>query len=144
MVLDRIPQSLPVHLFGSRPQPPTSRHGIPSLSLRILCREPILTICTFSFDSSAFHLCIRACYSMCSQCADRTRKNVRESILSFRSRAVFLLPRILVRCQCVCLQHLSVPHRIVRQTQPKTRQLRTWGFRCLRETRKCAQFFVSF
>ena len=25
MVLDPIPQSLPVHLFGSRPQPPTSR-----------------------------------------------------------------------------------------------------------------------
>ena len=25
MVLDPIPQSLPVHFFGSRPQPPTSR-----------------------------------------------------------------------------------------------------------------------
>ena len=27
MVLDPIPQSLPVHFFGSRPQPPTSRLG---------------------------------------------------------------------------------------------------------------------
>ena len=27
MVLDPIPQSLPVHFFGSRPQPPTSRKG---------------------------------------------------------------------------------------------------------------------
>ena len=27
MVLDPIPQSLPVHFFGSRPQPPTSRHA---------------------------------------------------------------------------------------------------------------------
>ena len=26
MVLDPIPQSLPVHFFGSRPQPPTSRY----------------------------------------------------------------------------------------------------------------------
>jgi len=26
MVLDPIPQSLPVHFFGSRPQPPTSRN----------------------------------------------------------------------------------------------------------------------
>jgi len=26
MVLDPIPQSLPVHFFGSRPQPPTSPH----------------------------------------------------------------------------------------------------------------------
>jgi len=26
MVLDPIPQSLPVHFFGSRPQPPTSQH----------------------------------------------------------------------------------------------------------------------
>ena len=28
MVLDPIPQPLPVHFFGSRPQPPTSRHGM--------------------------------------------------------------------------------------------------------------------
>jgi len=28
MVLDPIPQSLPVHFFGSRPQPPTSRQYI--------------------------------------------------------------------------------------------------------------------
>ena len=27
MVLDPIPQPLPVHFFGSRPQPPTSRHS---------------------------------------------------------------------------------------------------------------------
>jgi len=27
MVLDPIPQSLPVHFFGSRPQPPTSQHA---------------------------------------------------------------------------------------------------------------------
>ena len=39
MVLDPIPQSLPVHFFGSRPQPPTSlptppsRHPVFSLSL---------------------------------------------------------------------------------------------------------------
>jgi len=34
MVLDPIPQSLPVHFCGSRPQPPTSRHTF-SLSLVI-------------------------------------------------------------------------------------------------------------
>ena len=28
MVLDPIPQSLPVHFFGSRPQPPTSRYTL--------------------------------------------------------------------------------------------------------------------
>ena len=38
MVLDPIPQSLPVHFFGSRPQPPTSRHsaieGRPAIHLK--------------------------------------------------------------------------------------------------------------
>jgi len=29
MVLDPIPQSLPVHFFGSRPQPPTSQSSVP-------------------------------------------------------------------------------------------------------------------
>ena len=29
MVLDPIPQPLPVHFFGSRPQPPTSRSTLP-------------------------------------------------------------------------------------------------------------------
>ena len=36
MVLDPIPQSLPVHFFGSRPQPPTSRlHKAYRLSIYI-------------------------------------------------------------------------------------------------------------
>ena len=33
MVLHTIPQPLPVHFFGSRPQPPTSPHGMRMLSL---------------------------------------------------------------------------------------------------------------
>jgi len=42
MVLDPIPQSLPVHFFGSRPQPPTSPHT-----------------CVLS------HECVRACCQIC-------------------------------------------------------------------------------
>jgi len=37
MVLDPIPQSLPVHFFGSRPQPPTSRwRGLTSTSKKLV------------------------------------------------------------------------------------------------------------
>jgi len=32
MVLDPIPQCLPVHIFGSQPQPPTSPHGVAYLA----------------------------------------------------------------------------------------------------------------
>ena len=53
MVLDPIPQSLPVHFFGSRPQPPTSRgRALYFLLTRIfdflLTQMSVLT-CGFSF-----------------------------------------------------------------------------------------------
>ena len=35
MLLDPIPQSLPVHFFGSRPQPPTSRGSFAENDLRL-------------------------------------------------------------------------------------------------------------
>jgi len=35
MVLDPIPQSLPVHFFGSRPQPPTSRYACACCHARV-------------------------------------------------------------------------------------------------------------
>jgi len=41
MVLDPIPQSLPVHFFGSRPQPPTSRFG----TYCHICYQYIYDIC---------------------------------------------------------------------------------------------------
>ena len=37
MVLDPIPQSLPVHFVGSRPQPPTSRGVLDSRYVRLFC-----------------------------------------------------------------------------------------------------------
>ena len=45
MVLDPIPQSLPVHFFGSRPQPPTSRR--------------MATIKAFGYDEGLFYRCAR-------------------------------------------------------------------------------------
>ena len=36
MVLDPIPQSLPVHFFGSRPQPPTSPQHVPKGGARFV------------------------------------------------------------------------------------------------------------
>jgi len=48
MVLDPIPQSLPVHFFGSRPQPPTSRcmHGSPSYDIDFCCMAVMIMIST--------------------------------------------------------------------------------------------------
>ena len=59
MVLDPIPQSLPVHFFGSRPQPPTSPHDclskcenahFPPVSRRWLA----LLLSVFNFDFFLF------------------------------------------------------------------------------------------
>jgi len=50
MVLDPIPQSLPIHFFGSRPQPPTSPSG--SFSRLLIWKEPrTLTNQNFDFHS---------------------------------------------------------------------------------------------
>ena len=43
MVLDPIPQSLPVQFFGSRPQPPTSP-SIPLLDRGFCCKDTILSV----------------------------------------------------------------------------------------------------
>ena len=92
MVLDPIPQSLPVHFFGSRPQPPTSHvvrtHALhisvciyTSLQcIRIYCRycERTRADCTQCNDG-AMIVCIKAC-TQCNRhlliyciCCERTR-----------------------------------------------------------------------
>ena len=64
MVLDPIPQPLPVHVFGSRPQPPTSQRS-PVISRKSECPFRMLSVvCTqhprrahmFSVKSSIFSL----------------------------------------------------------------------------------------
>ena len=64
MVLDPIPQSLPVHFFGSRPQPPTSPYMFEAelvashldltfmcrslfISMGLFCRSLFICICLF-------------------------------------------------------------------------------------------------
>ena len=55
MVLDPIPQSLPVHFFGSRPQPPTS---LCKVSFQVCSRE--FATVRFSHRSGSFFLvCVR-------------------------------------------------------------------------------------
>jgi len=58
MVLDPIPQSLPVHFFGSRPQPPTSLHHIyTQKQARIISKEVITKSAThFVLFCRARHL----------------------------------------------------------------------------------------
>jgi len=58
MVFDPIPQSLPVHFFGSRPQPPTSRNAILAyyvLSIKFICRYIYMYVCMY------MDLCIYIC-----------------------------------------------------------------------------------
>ena len=50
MALDPIPQSLPVHFFGSRPQPPTS---------------PIVYECVSMYECVGVHECGGVCTSVC-------------------------------------------------------------------------------
>jgi len=51
MVLDPIPQSLPVHFFGSRPQPPTSpRHAL-ALIKAFHCAAIWIWICVCIYTS---------------------------------------------------------------------------------------------
>jgi len=50
MVLDPIPQSLPVHFFGSRPQPPTATGG-PSIS----------PVCVFVYMCVCACVCVGVC-----------------------------------------------------------------------------------
>ena len=58
MVLDPIPQSLPVHFFGSRPQPPTSHMAcdmyVPNICYRICV---INLACDIYVESSFYRIC---------------------------------------------------------------------------------------
>jgi len=64
MVLDPIPQSLPVHFFGSRPQPPTSRiayqHSFPCTRAR--AREHTRTHTRTHTQTHLLQLWARCCH----------------------------------------------------------------------------------
>jgi len=57
MVLDPIPQSLPVHFLGSRPQPPTSRR----MCVAHVCDSCVWFMCMVHVYGS----CIRSCGVVC-------------------------------------------------------------------------------
>ena len=58
MVLDPIPQSLPVHFFGSRPQPPTSRWQRQWYSRLLLMRVS-------ESVRLSMHMCVCICVYLC-------------------------------------------------------------------------------
>ena len=65
MVLDPIPQSLPVHFFGSRPQPPTSLYicleGSPSAGRHWLSRVMCVYMYTYIYIHMYTHIYIHPC-----------------------------------------------------------------------------------
>ena len=98
MVLDPIPQSLPVYFFGSRPQPPTSQHlAIPIASSRVRERERERererkrererhthihqhTLCPSKCEASRYSNCLpqSVCVCLCVCVCDRERERERE------------------------------------------------------------------
>ena len=80
MVLDPIPQSLPVHFFGSRPQPPTSplmltfpHSFLLCLSRLVFCsltRSQCMCVCLLSAPSCTLTVCVyvsSTCLSLASR-----------------------------------------------------------------------------
>ena len=63
MVLDPIPQSLPVHFFGSRPQPPTSR-AVNECVLRT-CMNVCYVRCVYDMNECVQCTCMNVCYVRC-------------------------------------------------------------------------------
>jgi len=55
MVLDPIPQPLPVHFFGSRPQPPTSQMNITMHEFCCTCVYVCMCVCVYVY------VCVYVC-----------------------------------------------------------------------------------
>ena len=106
MVLDPIPQSLPVHFFGSRPQPPTSpgiinvcTHVRPYPFLSLMCNVvDIQSICVYMqcrFDSMCiivyFQRVLSSIFNVCTQV----------NLYSFSSSVCNIDD---IQCMCVCMQ----------------------------------------
>ena len=68
MVLDHIPQSLPVHFFGSRPQPPTSRSG--TIALWVCAASAARSHCVLLLllaVTGDFRVCVCVCVCVCER-----------------------------------------------------------------------------
>jgi len=86
MVLDPIPQSLPVHFFGSRPQPPTS----PSNEQYILSylRARRNSVCTASVLLSVFSEMIRITRDLKKTCKQELRKTCERDLRKYLKREI--------------------------------------------------------
>jgi len=71
MVLDPIPQSLPVHFFGSRPQPPTSPQQPPSTIASVSDATP--------------HIIAHFCEEEQNRCEERTKTDSNKNITTSKS-----------------------------------------------------------
>ena len=59
MVLDPIPQSLPIHFFGSQPQPPTSRLWVEALIVTVALVYRMLRVAV------RVAVCVAMCVAVC-------------------------------------------------------------------------------
>ena len=79
MVLDPIPQSLPVHFFGSRPQPPTSLPLVPQMShfahINQSWHKWVKAHVWMSHSISFTNESCRTCQSVMAQMSNRTHMN---------------------------------------------------------------------
>ena len=81
MVLDPIPQSLPVHFFGSRPQPPTSlscislAYATSLLHLSGECKESLAYMLKRLLQIAKSPMCI-PCISLASEARDSLSQRV--------------------------------------------------------------------
>ena len=114
MVLDPIPQSLPVHFFGSRSQPPTSRtvstqSCVCDRQLVCLC-SVVVFICVKKTDvmnQKVHKLCVCVsvyvtCVCMCV-CVRKLCVRVSLRKLCLRVRLCLCLCLCLCVCVCVCV-----------------------------------------
>jgi len=63
MVLDPIPQSLPVHFFGSRPQPPTSRQDLfHTYNVHTVTQWPVHTY-EYKYVSRFIRAAVKSCHT---------------------------------------------------------------------------------
>ena len=102
MVLDPIPQSLPIHFFGSRPQPPTSRSEHTNSISQELQWAPQNTL----------YLCVLQCVAVCCSGLPNTFLKRSEHTLYTSGAAVGSLKHPLSVCVAVCCSGLPTTQSI--------------------------------
>ena len=134
MVLDPIPQSLPVHFFGSRPQPPTSRimylYRVADIQHISCCRHRSSAVPLGAISpKSQLHIhsisYIGQCADLCAVTPARTRilhrapciKSLQKVRITLTVYRIPLCSKVTLYCTLRC-RHSHCVSYIAPQTQP--------------------------